>query len=132
MLEDRHDSLGGGIWVSPEFKIFILDEEHQEFVAKNYAMMGLEPWQAGHEDANYFAMENGWTRVILRAAGEEVFISTCDFTNLRKVLRRLISAKWVMNTQQARLAIDLYDEGPERPASSFQMPLREFLASDAS
>lgn len=125
-LVERDQYFGIAYWVSPSGNITEADGEHADWVRAHAQFLGLDDSQvATDDDAVYYAIQKGWTRVVVQSTFTG--ISAKDMNAVHKAVRSLVRNKMVERT--TNLEIDLYGDDPYHPDyRSFKSPNEAMMA----
>ena len=126
LLEERDPHFGEALWVSPDGRTHQCEGEHPEFLQEFGSLMGLEMWEIYDDDANYYAIKKGWTRVVIFRDGQDTNLASDSEKRARMVFKSLFKEKWSKADAQSSVMVDIYEDDPTTPRTG-SYKARDFL-----
>lgn len=117
IVEGRDPHFGRAVWVLPGGKLYEIDEEHPEWLQAYGEMLGMEAHEINSDDANFYAIRRGLTRVTIFNDGDRTNLAAMDMATARTAYRALVRAKWSNAGAMSEVMIDIYsdDNNPDEP-----------------
>lgn len=117
IVESRDPHFGRAFWVLPGGKVVEIDEEHPEWLQSYGALVGMDAHEIHDQDANFYAIRKGLTRVTVFNDGDSTNLAAMDMATAKTAFRSLVRSKCSKAGPMSEVMIDIYarDDQPEEP-----------------